>query len=151
MADGSSPSNLYVSDDQGLYSCARALYKDQYQDFDLGSSLDVTGWWVDGDPLHVTIVPFNIGSGSCDSGSDVDFDASRALAVWLSPYKGQEQDPGDAGSIYCDLSKNPDDCECTPFKSLKPICHYCYWFLTRLYFANHKASTCHTGILKGTN
>lgn len=34
---------------------------------------------------------------------------ARALAVWLSPNEGQRNDPGD-GSIWCDVSKNPEDC-----------------------------------------
>jgi len=103
---------LWVNDDKGTHGCARAFLKDQYQDFYLGDILDLTPWW-DGDPLQITIVPFNIGSGTCVTPSDSEFDAARAVAVWLSPYEGQSSDPGDG--VYCDLSANPEDCLNMPY------------------------------------
>ena len=102
VPDNSSPKRLRVSDGKGTHDCARALYKNETQDFRLGSSLTIAKWW-DGHPLHLTIVPFNSAHGGCGSPSNADFDAARALAVWLSPYAGQS-DPNH-GSVYCDVSK----------------------------------------------
>lgn len=111
-ADNGSPSSVYVNDDTGQYACGRALYKDQWKDFELGASeLDVRDWWGNRedsmyDPVQISIVPFN-SDNDCFSGS-YDFNAERTIAIWISAYPGQDSNPND-GSVYCDLSKNPDD------------------------------------------
>ena len=115
IPDGSSPVNLYVNDDTGRYDCARAFFQDQYQDFESGSDVDVISSWYDGNnPIQITIIPFSSGSGSCQSPSDADFDAARVVAVWVSPYAGQVSNPHD-GSVYCDISINPEECLNIPF------------------------------------
>ena len=110
VRDGSSPSTLNVFDlAKPPHKCARAFYKDQFQDFELGDfPLDVSGLWDPNDPnpvpVHITIVPFNfLGSGSCDKANNIQFQTERSLAVWLSPDEGQSSNPGD-DSVYCDVS-----------------------------------------------
>lgn len=110
---GASPAAVYVNDRTGQSACARALYMDQYRDFSLGSGeLDVGDWWAgragSADPLQITIVPFNSDQADCDKGN-FDFEAERTVAVWVSASRGQDSDPND-GSVYCDLSQNPEDC-----------------------------------------
>ncbi|KAL7549157.1 LOW QUALITY PROTEIN: hypothetical protein ACHAWF_012429, partial [Thalassiosira exigua] len=112
----SSPKKLYVKDDKGSHACARALFKEHHQDFRLGSPLKVAQWWDGSHPLHITIVPFSSGDGDCDAPADATFDAARALAVWLSPYKGQSVATSwRDGSVYCDISVNPGDCLNVPY------------------------------------
>lgn len=114
IPNGSSPTKLFVKDDTG-YDCARAFYQDQYHDFKSGTNVDVISSWYDGsNPVQITIIPFSSGGGSCQSSSDDEFDAARALAIWLSPYAGQVSDPND-GSTYCDVSINPEECLNIPF------------------------------------
>ena len=104
-----------MNDDTGRYDCARAFFQDQYQDFESGSDVDVISSWYDGNnPIQITIIPFSSGSGSCQSPSDADFDAARVVAVWVSPYAGQVSNPHD-GSVYCDISINPEECLNIPF------------------------------------
>jgi len=106
-----------VNDDTKRSDCARAFFQDQYHDFESGSNVDIISSWYDGsNPVQITIIPFSSGNGgSCQSPSDADpFDASRAVAVWLSPYAGQVSDPND-GSTYCDISINPEECLNIPF------------------------------------
>ena len=103
---------MYVNDLTGRAACARALYMDNYRDFALGNGeLDVGDWWASRggstDPLQITIVPFNSDQADCSNGN-FDFDAERTIAVWVSAYRGQDSDPND-GSVYCDLSQNPED------------------------------------------
>lgn len=106
---------MYVNDLKGESNCARAFYQNQYIDFELGNgSLDLSGWW-NGEPLQMSIVPF---SGTCNGSSVDDFNAERLLAVWISPYLGQQKNPKD-GSVYCDLSKNPEVCLNFPYWSIE--------------------------------
>jgi hypothetical protein len=60
----------------------------------------------------MSIIPFKPSAGTgCSGGSIDDFNAERLVAVWISPYGGQETDPGnDSSSVYCDLSVNPESC-----------------------------------------
>lgn len=97
---------------KGTHRCARALFKGSYQDFSLGSgALNLESWWGGSDPLHITIVPFNA-NGSCEKPSDAEFDPERALAVFITPYAGNKTG---GSSVYCDVSKNPEDCLNLPF------------------------------------
>ena len=104
-----------MNDLKGETNCARAFYQNQYIDFALGNgNLDLSGWW-NGEPLQMSIVPF---SGTCDGSSVDDFNAERLLAVWISPYLGQQENPKD-GSVYCDLSDNTEDCLNFPYWSVE--------------------------------
>jgi len=117
------PKYIRVDDKKGEYSCARAFYQDKFIDFPLGKErgLDIKEWW-DGreeptyEPLQMSIIPFNPSNGSgCSGGSINDFNAERLVAIWISPYGGQETNPNDASSVYCDLSVNPEDCLNLPY------------------------------------
>ena len=117
------PKYIRVDDKKGEYSCARAFYQDKFIDFPLGKErgLDIKEWW-DGreeptyEPLQMSIIPFNPSNGSgCSGGSIDDFNAERLVAIWISPYGGQETNPNDASSVYCDLSVNPEDCLNLPY------------------------------------
>jgi len=118
VQDGTSPATLDVTDLRQYSQCARALYEDEYTDFDLRKSfsLDVSSLWDlnNPDPIHITIVPFNITSGTCGNANSIKFQTERSLAVWLSPDEGETSDPGD-GSVYCDVTVNPDDCLNLPY------------------------------------
>ena len=116
------PKYLYVEDHTNNQNCARALYKNQVKDFALGAGnslnmlddLDIS-YDIHGptDPIQVTIVPFG-GDANCVPVGDDDIEVERSIAIWLSVDEGQSVDPGD-GSIYCDVSVNPEDCLNLPY------------------------------------
>jgi len=118
VENGKDPNFLRVTDlksDLG-FNCARALSKDKEQDFQLGDGgkLDITGWWNNGkEPLHITIVPFKgiingFNGGKCEPLLSSSFDTKRSIAVVVSRNNGPVNKP--INSIYCDVSKNPQDC-----------------------------------------
>ena len=115
----SMPTAIYLEDAKG-YDCARVLNKNNKPiDFYFNTDVDISSWW-DGNPLHMTIIPFNADNGNCENPQGAEFDAGRAIAVWVSPYEGQTDDPGTAGAVYSDVSKNPEDCLNAPYFEVDP-------------------------------
>lgn len=121
VSDNTHPSNIYINDESGTYNCARALYKNEFYDFHMGTgSIDkIADWWGQGDePVHITVVPFYGDDSSCGISSDGAFDTARSVAIWLSSYSGQDSDPND-GSVYCDVSSNPENCLNEPYYGIE--------------------------------
>ena len=88
------PQYLYIKDTGRGQNCARVLYCNQVQDFVLGPgnflNMLSLGWWGGGgDPIHMTVVPFNSNSNYLPVNN---IKVGQSLAVWLLVYKGQSTD-----------------------------------------------------------
>jgi len=104
------------------FRCARALYKDTFRDFVLGTAgsnglkLDDVFTWTS-EPMQITIIAYE-----CDGKTVVPtgaFDAKRSLAIWLSP-KIPAPVPG-PGIKNCDVSNlSIGDCLNRPYWGVEP-------------------------------